>query len=396
MHDSTFAPKAPFTKDELEYIKRQNNPDYNKDLVEKYVKESFGVPDIIDNKDQKKYPINVINNPEGEIKEITQAVSIDPNTGNHTVISEEELNEKVGSDISLDEIEDFDMNSVNLTDSDAESIQALFGTNIEDSISFLNIMKDVRAGNDKNLFSRLPKIMRQQLVGTAGTTNIAVLNKLAKEFMDMALSQIGTDQAFVDLETGIINATDELMNGYKELAKESIEIENDDYKIRLKLYIDKLKNETPEKIEEINKWEAVRDRYLAAVDFSELKEAIIHNPKLSKKLDKYNRMVRDFNYKYSSETKKTKFVCRDVNFATNILARILDPKEYSNDTIQKFICIFCKYVKNYDATNIIDHTYMYFTIKTIVNLETLHYNEERYINTISSIKEILDIIKEAK
>jgi len=304
------------------------------------------------------------------------------------------MNEVLGADISLDQIDDINVDDIQLNESDAESIQSLFGTDINDSLSFINIMKEVKAGNNKNLFSRLPKIMKQQLVGTCGTTNPAVLNKAAKEFMDLAISQIGTDQAFVDLETGMKNATDELMVGYKEMAKESIKIEDDDYDIRLKLYVDDIRKNHPEKEDEAIKWETVRQRYLDAVDFSEIINAITTNPKLTKKLDKYSRMVRDFNYKYTSETKKTKFACRDINYATNVLARVLDAREYPSDLIKKFICVICNYVKNFDATDINDHTFMYFTVKSIVCLETLNYNEDKFINIISSIKEILNILKE--
>jgi len=396
--NNTIVPKVPFTPEELEYIKKQNNPEYNKDLIQKEITESLGIPfdhfheNLTDN---KEYPINVLNNPEGgNIVEINQPVSIDPNTGSHTPISNKDMNEVLGADISLDQIDDFNVDDIQLNESDAESIQSLFGTDINDSLSFINIMKEVKAGNNKNLFSRLPKIMKQQLVGTCGTTNPAVLNKAAKEFMDLAISQIGTDQAFVDLETGMKNATDELMVGYKEMAKESIKIEDDDYDIRLKLYVDDIRKNHPEKEDEAIKWETVRQRYLDAVDFSEIINAITTNPKLTKKLDKYSRMVRDFNYKYTSETKKTKFACRDINYATNVLARVLDAREYPSDLIKKFICVICNYVKNFDATDINDHTFMYFTVKSIVCLETLNYNEDKFINIISSIKEILNILKE--
>jgi len=440
-------PTSTFTKKELEQIKKITNPEYNKELVEKEMKEMFGTPDLIEKQEDKEYPINVINKP--EITEFNQTVSIDPNTGLHTIISGDELNQKSGQDIPLDEIEDFDVNSIEIKDSDAESVQSLFGIGGKDALDLINLIREVKAGKDKNLFNKLPSSMKNSLVSMCGR-NIPLLNKAAKDFINMSISQIGTDQAFVDLESGIQNATKEMSDGYRDLAKEAMKIEDDDYDIKLKLYTEYLRKEYDTWIDNINnlskedlnnailadeklvnkineynkkinnnvlqldsdsydillkvyleyslkeadKWEKVRDRYLSAIDFSELKNAIKSNPKITKKLDKYNRMVRDFNYKYTSETKKTKFACRDINFATNVLARVLDSREYPNDLIKKFICVICNYTKNFDATEILDHTFMYFTIKTIVSIETFNYGEEKYNNIISSVKNILDLLKE--
>lgn len=439
-------PLNQFTPEELEQIKKLSNPEYNSELVSEQIKEIFGEPELLEN-NNKEYPINVLNN-KPEITEFEQYVSIDPNTGLHTPVSKNELNQSLGEDISLDEIERFDINDIEIKDSDAESLTNLFGIDLKDSMKLINLIREVKNGNDKSIFSKLPDSMKHQLQSICGNDR-ANLNKAAKDFINMAISQIGTDQAFVDLEKGIKDATQEMVDGYKGLAKEASQIEDDDYNIRLKLYIDNLDKEIKrwqkirensslselyhemisddkffKKISDYNnkviglleinetncdtalsayindmviesdKWNNVRNKYLSAISFSELKEAIKANPKLTKKLDKYSRMTRDFNHKYTSETKKTKFACRDINYATNVLARILDPKEYPNDLIKKFICVICNYTKNFDATDIVDHTFMYFTVKTIVSIETFNYTDKEYIDRISLIKEVLDLLKE--
>ena len=195
-------PKVEFSKEELKMIDTINNPSLYKEAVEKELKEINDICKLDDNEDKDKpYPINTTN--KQEISEIYQTVSIDPNTGLHTPISKEEINdiESFGLTVPLDQIDEFDINNVEVKDEDSKSIKDVFGINDTDAMEMIKILKEYKNGDTKHLFSRLPSSMKHHIISLTGTTtNKAVLNKVSKEFIEMAISQIGTDQSFVDLE----------------------------------------------------------------------------------------------------------------------------------------------------------------------------------------------------
>lgn len=402
MENSAFAPKVTFNKEEEKFIKNITSTN-NTAIVEEVLKEQ-GI-DISPKKDDKEFPENVLKH-NCELKSFEQTVKINPNTGEQTPISAKDIKEDINAiNVDIDKIEDTNLSDITLGDEFEEKFSGMYGMDLQSAKSFLSLLRDYR---DKkvttNLFNKLPKQLQILCRGLCSDQNIVpkleMLNIMAKELLDSAIADAGIDNAYIDIEKGINEAFDEFYSEIKKEGKKLVEKEDYEYGEKIETILKYVIEKNPEKIEFIEYWTKAKSIYNDATTFASIKLDLINNEHCSRRLDKhvkrYKKYLHDFMYKYDNKTKPTKYGCPDINAAVNTLARHLDQNEYSNEDILKFFVLICRHTLNYDATNYHDNLYMYFTVKSILRLETLEIKDEKYISILHSIKEIIDLIKGGK
>jgi hypothetical protein len=116
------------------------------------------------------------------------------------------------------------------------------------------------------------------------------------------------------------------------------------------------------------------------------------------KIKKYDieqpkKYFRDFLAKYQNSN----YNIYDIKLTLPILERkIVDNEKYNSADIIAFLVCFCKYIKNFNTSNILEHTYMYYVIYNIVIMDSNTSESTKEVSDIfaENIREVIDNLKE--
>lgn len=346
----------------------------------------------------QSYPTNVVN--KGELIKSVEYVSVSEETLERSVSSPEV---KANSSITIDRLvggkeevseEEF------INDKDyIETANSLdMGLSDEDVTSLLKLMYKLQADDKTKVYSHLPDKMQEfcrQLVSmqlesmnaSGRTTPIKELNtlleKTAKDTMKMFIGEMEKDKGYNDLQKSLeqelkIPGLIDMYNDYQY----------DLMYTKLLEKADLIEEKFPEKAHTLR---AISKAYLDSVNFDTLTKLAESNSKEARHLDKdvkkYARFCREFNYKYNT----TDLIIKDCSLMSLSLARVL-PQTYSEDNIKKFIIFFCKAVANMKPSNLIEHTFMYYTVSTIISLDRLKADNKFFEDSVNKISHIIDLL----
>ena len=110
-------------------------------------------------------------------------------------------------------------------------------------------------------------------------------------------------------------------------------------------------------------------------------------------LENPKNYFRDFLNKY----KNSAYNIYDIKLTLPILERkIVDNEKYNNADVVAFLVCFCKYIKNFNVENVLDHAFMYYVIYNIVIADANVSEETKGVSDIfmDNIKEVIDNLKE--
>jgi hypothetical protein len=115
----------------------------------------------------------------------------------------------------------------------------------------------------------------------------------------------------------------------------------------------------------------VLDTIDSAYSLDPLKE-FAKNCKIKKyDLENPKNYFRDFINKYS----KSEYNIYDIKLTLPILERkIVDNEKYNNADVVAFLVCFCKYIRNFNSDNIVEHSFMYYVIFTFQLEFCMHYH----------------------
>lgn len=333
--------------------------------------------------------------------------NIDPATGNITNISNkpdviDALNDaETEEDITkiLDSIEAADVSADEIDIDKVVKDKYKLDLSDEDILLLKKAVTDFEAG-EKITYNDMPTSVKREISrsiielsdkkNALYVGNTELKNQMAREFISTLYSEGITnvfESTMLNLQTSIDNyskkAISDLYND--KFSKQREVLENETLRIA-----DEIEAEKPEDAKMLREVaEAFHDSYTYEKMFEECKAT----GKLKvKKIDieKKKRVFAGFDYKYS----KTKNVIKSVTLIEPILRRHLPPK-ISDESITKFVIIFCKYAANMDPNKITDHIFMYYFISNITGLDILtHEGDDSsfYDEIVSNITKFIDKI----
>lgn len=348
-----------------------------------FAKDRFIKPDIFEEKNVEVKPeIN-----EGELIKKESSVMVDPNTGMNKIVSDKVAYDGA-VDVAATDIKPIaELGETNIETDDNKEILEMYGIRDEDMKTMYDLIRDYDKGiTTTNLYSKLPPSMKLMCASSVGSRKPSELNAAAKTFIHELHSQFYTNKEFIDLQKSIneeIAKLGDIGEVYDEYEAERMD--------KLDMVAEKYKEEgNMEKYQKIMDIKIPRDE---AISFSRLKEAAHNIKRLDKVIRQYDKVCRDFNYKY--KTNKThEFTITDVRSIGLVLKRHLHGDKYTEEDVMKFVALFCKLCLNYNADEIKDHSFMYYTIRQVNLLDVYLRDNDKYKAILANIEEVINIIRE--
>lgn len=346
--------------------------------------------DIVDDDQIKDYPYNVMSK-SGLIK--TQAlVEVDPETGEKKVLQDQsKLNSKISETVDIEGLVNGEADIVLEELNDLNMMNSLRDMDISDkeAIVIIDIIRRFENGIEIS-FEELPSTLRSMVNGLmlgSAENGVKISRKtVISDVLKFFATQLHYDQELISFQD--VLKKELKMNSIMELYGE----END-------------KIMTESVLEVADKYEAQGDlvkatifrniskAYIDARDFTLFKDAIENKTsdtkRLKREVKRFKNYVRDFNFKYN----KSKFVIDDLRIAEKVLVRHCG---VSIEQSRMFLILFYRLIKNMNADDAIDHTFMYYTLKNITTLDAYDKDEEIYIKRkelLSSLIEKLNDIQ---
>lgn len=327
--------------------------------------------------DDKPYPYNVENK---QVTPVLANMEIDPDTGEKRYLGVADK----GNGITLDDMLSGN-DLVKLSEiSDEKMIESMRGDNIPDEeiMQLITLVRRHEAG-EKVRYDELPKYGKRLVNGLVGATDEhgKPISKevITSDVLQMIARSFQEDQEWIDFtealqkEMNLPEMVDMFMEETdKQITDKFIEI------------AEECEESNPEKAQELRK---VADLYTDGRTFKTIEECVLNNDKRAKKLGRevkrFKQYSRDFGYKY----KGSKFKIDSLELAAKVLFRHLP--DVDEDKIKAFLILFCRIAQNMHPSNIAEHAYMYYTLKTITMLDAYTKHEGGYAKTIDTLNRIM-------
>ena len=332
--------------------------------------------------DDSKYPYNALRR---DLKSGYAKVKIDQESGVKHIVGPTELEKDM---LGLDDI-DTEEKLIDISNEEIikNSKQQFEGLNIneEDANKLITILTRVNSGEEFNILSELPSSIKKMIYSMSDDFKPATLNANAKLFVNMFLNELKTDKELVNFQNALkkelnIPEIPDLFEKFqkdlmeKDIIKKADELEAKGFK------------------DKADKLRGISKSYISSYKYDKFFTALDNKCQCCKRLDKeikkYKRYCNNFNYKYENNA----FSINDVDLVTKTLSRHLE--NISEDSIKKFVVMFCRICMNLNPNNMDEHAYMYYTIKNILSLDFLDHENKFYKELINSVTEVINKIEE--
>lgn len=321
----------------------------------------------------------------------TANVSVNTATGERMVLGTdpeeyeyvtEELSDLITSDFSI-ELDDETIQKTMATND--------FGMNFEDMAMFMDVIKEYKANDGKvsNLFNRLPESMRTQInnvvsqsAPVGSNANIkGAKNMVAKEIVNNFINDAEMNQIQVDLDKEI----DKMVGDF---SKEIAEIHQGSIYDKIEKLEHIAENESKDE-ESKNHILSIVDALKESFEMEIFKENIKYVKVKKFDIEKPNKVYDSFKFKY----KDSKFTIQD---PANLPVIIANHTDCLFVEALDLVLAFCKYCKNYNPSNIAQHTFMYYFIANIIslNITSPHKEYDEFSQKIvDNLKECIELRK---
>lgn len=339
-----------------------------------------------------------------EMRDTIQNVTIDPVTGKATQISDYDEDKFTGD---FEDLFNGDLDGSEPVTYDKDAVMQVLQKNygkhnmeVADLERLIAAMDKQRQG-EKVKFTDMPPIIQKEIMNTIITEGNGkyVANKEIKDQMTRIFIQgLMEDSLYQEINNVFLDLGQTINNIAKEEATEAYNNSFAEQRKILETVIpetaEKLKDSDPEKADAL---QGVHSAYKNSYTLEGMLFGYTHTGKCKiKKYDVENiqRWYDDFNRKYEN----SKWIIRDISMVEPILRRRLDEEKYTINDIKAFLLVFCKYTMNMRPSNITEHTFMYYFIMNIINLDIFDRDNEEdakfYGNFVDKICNFIDIIKE--
>lgn len=344
-----------------------------------------------------------IDNEEGYNKKAN--IIIDPNTGENKIVSTEDM-DTIDEDSFEKLVKDVEEGKVNVEVDNSpitrEELDETLSNVLDDkfNISDESIQVILELANRKmnkeefNVYKAFPdeiKEMIDKYMGYDETTPRltnneirSLRNSIAESLLDEFIMNVSVQRARTDLNKEV---EDLFKQGIKDITEYSVgytKERNQAYRE----YVENMEDEDKKK-----KLTEALDVIDSAYNLDTLKE-FAKTCKIKKyDIEQPKKYFRDFLAKYQNSN----YNIYDIKLTLPILERkIVDNEKYNSADIIAFLVCFCKYIKNFNTSNILEHTYMYYVIYNIVIMDSNTSESTKEVSDIfaENIKEVIDNLKE--
>ena len=344
-----------------------------------------------------------IDNEEGYNKKAN--IIIDPNTGENKIVSTEDT-DTIDEDSFEKLVKDVEEGKVNVEIDNSpitrEELDETLSNVLDDkfNISDESIQVILELANRKmnkeefNVYKAFPdeiKEMIDKYMGYDDTTPRltnneirSLRNSIAESLLDEFIMNVSVQRARTDLNKEV---EDLFKQGIKDITEYSVgytKERNQAYRE----YVENMEDEDKKK-----KLTEALDVIDSAYNLDTLKE-FAKTCKIKKyDIEQPKKYFRDFLAKYQNSN----YNIYDIKLTLPILERkIVDNEKYNSADIIAFLVCFCKHIKNFDTSNILEHTYMYYVIYNIVIMDSNTSESTKEVSDIfaENIREVIDNLKE--
>lgn len=265
-----------------------------------------------------------------------------------------------------------------------------------DVLELLSLVKEYqKKASDETIYwyDKLPVALRHY-IDTTYTLDFKT-SKRDKNFIAETLLQdlyvsAGMDKIHIDVDAAMKDAFD--MSPIAEmLADASVTT------FEVKYEENRKKAEEAGDVEKAKWYADMQDAFHQSYTYERFIEAAKSRKIRIKRIDveKINRLIYNFNHKYEVGTD---YAIYDISMIIPVLKRKIVSEEtgITVTDILKFVASICKYTENMSSTDIIDHTYMYYTVKHILNWDMVKKDseitfaknlEENIVKAVLAVKE---------
>lgn len=310
-------------------------------------------------------------------------VEVDPESGTKKISADQsKLHSKVNENIELDDIISGE-DEVKLSELTEENmVESLKSMDYKDEevIAIMNILRKDMEGIEVT-YDELPMVLKRMVNSLRGLEESKSTKNVTKDVIKYIRNQLQLDQEYIDFME-VLKKEMKLPSIMSMFSEENDELMT----TKMREKADSLEETDPEKAKLMRE---ISNAYEDAKNFVTINRIIDNNEKPAKKLQReikrFNKYIRDFNYKYNHISNK--FTIDSLNLAQKILVR---HTSCTPDKAIMFLILFCRISMNMDPNNVVDHTFMYYTLKAITTLDAFEKDDETYIKNREQLCNILD------
>lgn len=381
------------------------------ELTDEQVNEISNVIEEVAGASQTIQDLRDIQNSEHEYTEgetADKVAVVNPNTGKITQLLDDVPYEL--DDISFEELMDqaskekIDPATVKVTMEDTiKTLQEQFPNfKMGEITEVMKVVERYKTGEKFGYYNALPESIRKGIdiaIGgenssKAGSLLKGLKNDVAKNLLDSIIGDAYLNNATVDLNTAIKESLGDISSEFKTPYSDFTLKVKQRFENEYPQIAEAMKEKDPDKAEIVL---GVSRSYTQAYTMEDLKDKFKKGKLKVKKIqiEKWKRTCLEFNSKY----KDTTHLIKDVSMLLPVLDRHLD-RTFDASVIKEFICTFINYTRFMKAENLVDHTFMYFFIENILNLDLYDTNNEQlvkyYNDLLANINEFCEIIVERR
>lgn len=340
---------------------------------------------------------------EEKLEDIKEEIAMNVNATGQLVEDDQHDDSEYGSildEYKLNPDPNFDLDSISLLDTGiGQAIKELFDLNDEDTDKMVNIVKHYRQmhkNERKNykVYDILPDKLKSMIVSIVGPNSKSKLkNDLALDIINKIVTEASMDEEIKtirDLDKELkseMNLTDTVENFAKY--QEGLFGDN------LRNHAEAIKEKDPNKSKLLLN---IADEFTEATNLTKFEETLKNSWKLFRPRsidleDKYfyKTYLAEFNAKYTNST----LTVSDISTAYETALKYITDDNISEVDIKKFFIAFCKYCKDMDPNNVVEHTFMYYVPFNISSIPLLEVNDNaKFLHTVlDSVKRVINTIK---
>ena len=323
----------------------------------------------------------------------------DPETGKTTIhgIIGEDYEEK-DLDIDFDKylnMDDYRIDNIEFTAENVEksSIAMAFELNEEECAQFATVINKYKKDESYPIYRNLPSKLQMAVDHQAvagGVINSASRNSVAKNMINMVVTDVGSDMYQIDMQRILNNKIESMTGGLIQEAYVDIISNKKEKMYKMADVLDeKGYQEKATVCREIG--DAAEESYKLEKFYDAIKN---HKIKVKKiEMEKPSRAYDEISNKYHNSTLSINLV-DDVPIA---LGRQMVFTEkpidgVTHNTIVGFTVLFCKYCRNMNPNNPQEHTFMYYFIKNILALDSTPAGEDNTKFAMDLVNRIKDCL----